>query len=165
MHRTTFRQQPKPERQPTVWPGVQHFAPEVRCDGAAVAQPIPVQHRNPHLLAMARDKSCQLQIFGVCNGNPRTTVAAHSNFGIHGKAKSRKADDCYVVNACSACHAWLDQGPAPKAQKEAAFMAGHLRQVLAWRVIASDSRAPAADRKAVTWALELLNASFVGEAP
>lgn len=118
---------------------------------ACTAQPKTQQHRNPRLLAMARNQSCLLLVPGCCNHRTDTTVAAHSNLGTHGKAKSRKADDFYSIASCSACHSWLDQGSASKAQKEIAFMAGHLRQVLAWRQIAGDAGAPAADRRAVTW--------------
>jgi hypothetical protein len=152
------RTQPKPERPARAWPGVQSFAPAVRCDGAAAVQPKSVQHRNRHLLDMARGQQCLLMVPACCNHRLDTTVAAHSNWAIHGKAGARKANDFYVVNSCACCHAWLDAGPATKAQKQAVFMAAHLRQVLAWRQIAGDSRAPSADRKATLWALEQLGA-------
>lgn len=34
--------------------------------------------------------------------------AAHSNFGEHGKCKSRKADDKYTIPLCHICHRWFD---------------------------------------------------------
>ena len=47
---------------------------------------------------------------GICNGNPETTVAAHSNRLIHDKGLGIKAHDCYIVWACSSCHTEIDQG-------------------------------------------------------
>ena len=35
--------------------------------------------------------------------------AAHSNFGEHGKCKSRKADDKYTIPLCHICHGDFDQ--------------------------------------------------------
>lgn len=124
------------------------------------AEPVPKTEpwRCQRLLDMAKDKPCLLRIPGVCNHDPATTVAAHSNLSIHGKGKARKADDVFTVAACSACHAWLDQGPAPKADKEAAFMRAHADQVLAWRWIAQDPHESEADRRAARAALERLEA-------
>lgn len=108
---------------------------------------------------MARDKPCLLQVSGVCCHDSATVVCCHSNLSIHGKAGARKADDQYSVWGCMTCHAWLDQGPAPRARKTTAFMAAHLRQVLAWRAIASDAGSTPRDRAAAQWALEHLNAT------
>ncbi|MES3041820.1 MAG: nuclease domain-containing protein [Pseudomonadota bacterium] len=165
LQRRAFKQPAKPDRAPMAWPGKQDFAPASRADGAGEACPKPVEHRNPALLAMARGKRCLLQVPGVCNCDPRTTVACHSNLGIHGKAKSRKADDQYSVQGCSACHTWLDQGPAPKAEKTATFMRAHLDQVLAWRMVVGDMSYTPRERKAAHWALCLLEASPTRETP
>lgn len=59
--------------------------------------------RNPALLKLAQGKLCLLSIPKVCNGNPETTVAAHSNQLIHDKGKGIKAHDWASVWACSAC--------------------------------------------------------------
>lgn len=123
------------------------------------AAPKTQAHRNPHLLTMARGMPCLLQVPGVCCRDSATVVCCHSNLGIHGKAGARKADDQYSVWGCTTCHAWLDQGPAPRARKEAAFMSAHLRQVLAWRAIATDPSAAPRDQAAAQWALERLSAS------
>lgn len=40
-------------------------------------------------------------------GKPNSQ-AAHSNFGEHGKCKSRKADDKYTIPLCHICHRWFD---------------------------------------------------------
>lgn len=131
-------------------------------DGPGLIQPKTVQHRNPHLLSMARGMTCLLRVPGVCQGGTETTVAAHSNWAIHGKSGARKADDCYSVWSCAACHiGWLDQGKASKQDKQAAFMAGHVRQVEQWRLIATEPGAKPADKKAAAWALDLLNATLI----
>lgn len=106
---------------------------------------------------MARGMPCLLRVPGVCTHDRATVVCCHSNLSIHGKAGARKADDHYSVWGCAACHRWLDQGPAPRAQKAAAFMAAHLAQVLEWRAIAYDSSSAPRDRSAALWALGLLN--------
>lgn len=162
MMNSTFKREPKLERAPMAWPGPQTFAPATRCDGAGVAQPKPVEHRNPALLAMARGKPCLLCVPGVCTMNRASVVACHSNLSIHGKAKSRKADDQYSVWGCGACHEWLDRGPAPRDAKTMAFTLAHLDQVLAWRRIAGDMSYTPKDRAAAHWALCLLAASEVG---
>lgn len=127
----------------------------------STAAPAPKErpYRDPTLLAMAAGRPCLLLVPGNCNHRQDTTVAAHSNLLAHGKGKSRKADDCYSAWGCAACHSWLDQGPAPAAQKERAFMEAHLRQVLAWREIAGNPSEPDRFRRAARRALEHLNAT------
>ena len=41
-----------------------------------------------------------------CGQSP--SQAAHSNFGEHGKCKSRKAGDKYTIPLCNSCHRWFD---------------------------------------------------------
>lgn len=125
--------------------------------GTSARDPKTEPKRNPHLLAMARGMPCLLRVPGVCSGSRDATVACHSNLSIHGKAGARKADDQYTVWGCAACHEWLDRGNATAAQKEAVFMAGHVRQVEAWRGI--DRHDPfIKDRNAARWALAELGA-------
>lgn len=126
---------------------------------AARPQPKSKAHRNAHLRDMARGMPCLLRVPGVCTQDRATVVCCHSNLSIHGKAGARKADDQYSVWGCAACHQWLDQGPAPRAQKAAAFMAAHLAQVLEWRAIAFDGSSAPRDRAAAAWALDRLNAT------
>ena len=158
-----FNRKPLPERKPMAWPGVQSFAESPRADmgNPITAQPKTVEHRNPALLAMARGKPCLLKVPDVCNGDPLTTVACHSNLGIHGKAKARKADDEYSVWGCSACHAWLDQGKATKQEKKDVFMRAHLEQILVWRRTATDMSYPPTERKAAHWALGFLKSTAI----
>lgn len=130
-----------------------------RVAGPAQAMQKPQPKRNPALLQMAEGRQCLLCEPGRCRCTPGTTVAAHSNLSIHGKAKGRKAEDCYSVWAGAEAHAWLDQGPAPKAEKAARFMAAHIRQVQEWRRIATDPCEPERFRRAARWALEQLDAT------
>ena len=116
-------------------------------------------YRDAALLEMAKDRPCLLMVLGVCSNCTETTVAAHSNLAIHGKGKSRKADDCYSVWSCNACHCWLDQGASAGREKRFKFMAAHARQVLEWRRIASDLAEPARYRQAAMRALRRLNAA------
>lgn len=51
-----------------------------------------------------------VQIPGVCNRNPETTVAAHANQQLWGKGAGCKAHDFAIAFACSSCHFELDQG-------------------------------------------------------
>lgn len=136
----------------------------VSCAGMGVGVPKTVEQRNRHLLSMARGQPCMLRIPGVCNNDWRTTVACHSNLSIHGKSGARKADDQNICVGCFACHRWLDQGPAPYEVKLAAFLAGHALQRLAWQRIAGDMTYSPKDRRAVHWALCLLEPEQ-GETP
>jgi len=62
----------------------------------------------------ARGQDCQLRLPGVCNGNPETTVWAHSNSAEHGKGGALKAFDQNGCYACYACHMVYDrQYPRP----------------------------------------------------
>lgn len=56
----------------------------------------------------ARGQDCQLQILGVCNGDPATTVLCHSNLLADGKGMGLKAPDHAACFGCSACHDVLD---------------------------------------------------------
>jgi len=62
-----------------------------------------------------------LNVPGICNYDPETTVSAHSNLQAHGKGKAIKAHDCFVCWACRDCHEWLDHGQATRQEKEGAF--------------------------------------------
>lgn len=92
-----------------------------------------MNYRSPALLKLARGQKCLLLAVEGCQyHNGSTTVAAHSNQQKHGKGMGIKAHDYYTVWACAVCHTWLDQGKAPKAEKQRAFDAAHKRQVIEW---------------------------------
>lgn len=66
--------------------------------------------RSKKLLQAAQGQECQVCIPDICNGNPETVVAAHSNQYAHGKGGQLKAHDIFVAWACSDCHREIDQG-------------------------------------------------------
>lgn len=74
---------------------------------AAAFNPQPKREyvRSRPLLDACRLLACQS--CGIADG---TVVAAHSNWRVHGKFKSIKADDNRVAAMCAACHRALDQG-------------------------------------------------------
>jgi len=55
----------------------------------------------------AKGQECTMQVVGVCNSNPETTVLAHIQ--TEGGKMGGKADDFSACFCCSDCHAWLDQ--------------------------------------------------------
>ena len=77
-------------------------------------------YRNPKILALAREHSCQL-----CGADDSTIVAAHSNQGKHGKGMSIKAHDYFVIFCCSRCHSFIDTGSASKESRVAAWEAAY----------------------------------------
>ena len=60
--------------------------------------------RSRKILDAARGEECTMRIPDVCNHDPKTTVAAHSGWRIHGAGIGQKADDIFVAFMCSACH-------------------------------------------------------------
>jgi hypothetical protein len=65
--------------------------------------------RSKKMTEAARGKSCTMEIPGICNHNPETTVFAHSNERYHGKlGLNVKAHDIFGADMCSACHAAYD---------------------------------------------------------
>jgi hypothetical protein len=68
-----------------------------------------------------RDQPCYLDVPGVCMGGTATTVPCHANWSEYGKGMGLKAHDVYTVPGCSACHHWLDFGPAPRDEKKATW--------------------------------------------
>ncbi|WP_369070781.1 hypothetical protein [Burkholderia gladioli] len=70
-------------------------------------------------LAACRGERCYLRVPGVCwlLDVDYTVVPCHSNQAKHGKGMGIKANHEFTVPGCRACHAWIDQGPAPRAHK------------------------------------------------
>jgi hypothetical protein len=81
----------------------------------------------PELRNTARGQPCTLTVPGICNHYPATTVWCHANTLSAGKGMGIKASDPAGCFGCSACHHWLDAGPAPFAVKLAAFSAALIR--------------------------------------
>ena len=82
--------------------------------------------RSKAILRAAKGQECTMRT-PVCNHNDETTVAAHSNWHFHGKGMGQKADDIFVVFACSDCHAWLDRSGASKEDRMWYWTMGHAR--------------------------------------
>ena len=96
-------------------------------------------YRDDDLLKLAKGEKCLLQIADDFLGDEgSTTVAAHSNLMMHGKAKGLKAEDCYSVWACYKCHSIFDQGGVfTREEKADLFSDALLRQVEEWGKIAT----------------------------
>jgi hypothetical protein len=119
---------------------------------AMTAFPKTNHYRDPHLLALARDRECLLRIPGVCNQGE--TVAAHSNAGIHAKGKAIKAHDYFSVWACPRCHTWLDHSyVASREERRDAFDAAYTRQLAAWLSLSIDQTETERNRRAAHDAL------------
>lgn len=65
-----------------------------------------IRIESKHIRNAARGEQCTLNIIGVCNGNPETTVLAHLPDESHGMG--RKSDDISAAFCCGACHDVLD---------------------------------------------------------
>ena len=55
----------------------------------------------------AKGEACTVQVVGVCNGNPETTVLAHLQFD--GGIMGGKENDLSACYACSDCHDFIDR--------------------------------------------------------
>lgn len=80
--------------------------------------------RKRRLLDLARNAPCMLQIPDICNFDPTTTVACHSNLLAHGHGTGVKSHDCFIAFGCSACHSALDDGSYSREDKEYWFRRG-----------------------------------------
>lgn len=156
------RAQPKGEQRPErIPPAVKPLErPPVYWQPAnepVMAAPKTKAHLNRALLDMAKGQACMLRVPGVCNADRATTVACHSNQSKHGKAGARKADDEFHVYGCSACHYWLDFGPASAGEKAERFEAAHRWMVAIWQdIVAGMQHATPKERAAAQWALDHL---------
>lgn len=54
----------------------------------------------------AYQQDCTMNVAGVCNYNPETTVLAH--ISVEGGTMGGKTHDFSAVFACSHCHSWYD---------------------------------------------------------
>lgn len=86
--------------------------------------------RSRKLLNLARGAPCMLQIPDICNGDPATTVACHSNSMRHGHATGLKGHDCYIAFGCSDCHRSIDSGPFSRSDRDYFFDRGRDRTLL-----------------------------------
>lgn len=54
----------------------------------------------------AKGQECTLQLTGICNRHPDTTVLAHLPSAVKGVAN--KGDDWHAIFACADCHRHMD---------------------------------------------------------
>jgi hypothetical protein len=83
--------------------------------------------RSTALLDACRELACQ-----HCGAaGPHAGVcAAHSNWGVHGKGKSIKADDNRVASLCFTCHSAIDQGSRlDEHERQELWWPAHVRTV------------------------------------
>ena len=90
-----------------------------------VAVPKTKAVRSDALIEACRILACQ-----HCGANDGTVCAAHSNWSIHGKSKSRKADDAFVASLCARCHSAIDQGSRlSKPERQSIWWGAHVKTV------------------------------------
>lgn len=85
------------------------------------------QVRSKAIIEACRELPCQHCGFDL-HGH---VVAAHSNWSVHGKAKSLKAGDDRVAALCDRCHVpLLDQGShLSRAERQALWWRAHVKTV------------------------------------
>lgn len=155
MRRTGFKRPERPPKVPALLRPLDkppNYA-SISANDPAIQKPEP--YRDRALLDMARGRPCLMP--GDVHAGLETTVAAHSNHLDHGKARGRKADDCYSVWACATCHSWYDQGSADRYEKRRAFDSAFASQRLEWERIADDPQEPMRFRVAARRALDHIN--------
>jgi len=79
-------------------------------------------------LAACRDQPCYVNVLcGRSEWADPTVVPCHDNRLSSGKGMGLKARNDRTLPGCMHCHQWLDQGPAPREEKFAAFDRGFAR--------------------------------------
>jgi hypothetical protein len=79
-------------------------------------------------LAACRGEPCFLNVLcGISDWADPTVVPCHDNRLSAGKGMGLKARHDRTLPGCMLCHRWLDQGPAPREEKFAAFDRGFER--------------------------------------
>lgn len=103
---------------------------------ASSKTPIKTRRRKPTVaegskfIDACRGEECYLRVPGVClsfGWAHRSVVDCHSNQGKHGKGGGLKAKHWFTVPGCSACHEYIDRGPAPRAEKFALWDSAYER--------------------------------------
>ena len=86
--------------------------------------------RSKKLRDSARGQDCTVNIAGICNYMPETTILAHFNF--EGGSTGGKSDDISAGFACSSCHEHLDRNRL--SDEDALFYKGRsmMRTVRFW---------------------------------
>lgn len=83
------------------------------------------------LRASAKGQNCTIQIPGICNHDPETTVLAHAPSEVKGAAT--KSHDFHACFACHACHETLDQHRVEKWEEYFYWLRGIQRTQAYWQ--------------------------------
>lgn len=94
--------------------------------------------RSRKYLDGAKGQPCQFR-GPTCNSDPETTVFAHLNGAAFGKGMGQKAHDIAGLDACFACHAYIDHGHGTKPMMSDAEFA-HAMLVAVVRTIVNRAR-------------------------
>jgi len=83
-----------------------------------------------NLRKQARGRECQIRIYGICNGNPETSVLCHLPSGGMGI----KSSDIHASIGCSSCHDEVDRRTRKLSKEEAelALLQGMVRTQEIW---------------------------------
>lgn len=81
----------------------------------------------------ARGQDCTLRLFGVCNGNPETTVFCHLPGHLRGMAM--KENDLHGAFGCSCCHDVIDRRVRVPEMTDAMMLDAMLRALSATQAI------------------------------
>jgi len=129
MNRGSGFKRPEREEKPKVCAilrPIRQIVPKAQAAKLPVCQPKFEYVRSPPLL-----RACGLLPCQHC-GSMTGSVAAHSNWAIHGKGRSIKASDVYVSALCHTCHSELDQGKIwTDAEKKSIWWQSHARTIQA----------------------------------
>jgi hypothetical protein len=125
MKRSGFRPKPRPPRPEPVAYTLTARPNYARC---TVALPVP---KREYVRSKALREAYRLIPCQHCGRDDGTVCCAHSNWGVHGKGKSIKADDSRGASLCSTCHVpLLDQGSQlSRAERQAMWWAAHVKSV------------------------------------
>ena len=118
----------RPERERTLQPLYRLARP---CEAVRVSEAAAPVPKREYIRSKALREAYRLIPCQHCGRDDGTVCCAHSNWGIHGKGKSIKADDSLGASLCAACHVpLLDQGSAlGRAERQALWWAAHVKTV------------------------------------
>lgn len=83
----------------------------------------------------ANGSPCTFMAPGICNDDPSTSQFAHLNGAAFGKGWAHKAHDLAGIDACSACHRYIDVGHGTNPQMTDAQFWWHLCRALVLTIV------------------------------
>lgn len=103
---------------------------QMRRSGIKASVKKPTVAEGSKYLAACRGEPCYLNVLCArSDWEDPSVVPCHDNRLSSGKGMGLKANHDRTLPGCALCHRWLDQGPAPREEKFAAFDHGFER----WR--------------------------------